>query len=242
MLNKELNKLRMWSIILTPWNELPNAMKNEEVRKYYSILERKNFSLILKRIFDIFLSSILIVFFSPLLFLIFIIIKFDSPGKAIFRQKRVTKDGKIFNILKFRTMVENAESIGSGVTVKGDPRITRCGRWIRKLRLDEFPQLFNIFKGELSFVGTRPELPRYVEQYTPEMYATLLLSAGVTSFASIFYKDESKLLEGSEDPDETYLKDILPEKMNYNLEYIKKIGFWYDIKIIIKTVLAVIKR
>ncbi len=232
----------MWSIILTPWNELPSFMKNEEVRRYYSILESKRSALILKRLFDIFLSGILIIIFLPILLLIFIIIKLDSPGKAIFKQKRVTKDGKVFNILKFRTMVENAESIGSGVTVKDDPRITKSGKWIRKLRLDEFPQIFNIFKGELSFVGTRPEIPRYVDQYTPEMYATLLLPAGVTSLTSILYKDESKLLENSENPDETYVKDILPNKMKYNLKYIEKFGFWYDIKVMIKTVIAVIKK
>ena len=232
----------MWSIILTPWDELPSFMKSEEVRKYYSILESKKGALILKRLFDVFLSSILIVLFLPILLLIFIIIKLDSPGKAIFKQKRVTKDGKIFSILKFRTMVENAESICSGVTVKDDPRITKSGKWIRKLRLDEFPQIFNIFKGELSFVGTRPEIPRYVDQYTPKMYATLLLPAGVTSLASILYKDESKLLESSDNPDETYVKDILPNKMKYNLEYIEKFGFWYDIKVMIKTVIAVIKK
>jgi len=232
----------MWLIILAPWDKLPKEMKNDEVKKYYFILEKKRNSLILKRVFDILASSILIVIFLPILILISIIIKCGSSGEVFFKQKRVTKDGKIFEILKFRTMVKNAEKIGPGVTAKGDPRITKCGKWLRVLRLDELPQLFNIFKGELSFVGTRPEIPKYVKQYTPGMYATLLLPAGVTSLTSILYKDEAVLLENSKNPDETYIKEILPKKMKYNLEYIEKFGFWYDIKIMIKTVIAVVKK
>ena len=139
-------------------------------------------------------------------------------------------------------MVENAESLGSQVTTGEDPRITKCGRWLRKFRIDEIPQLFNILKGELSFVGVRPEVPKYVNKYTPEMFATLLLPAGVTSMTSIMYKDESKLLEGAENPDKTYVEEILPEKMKYNLEYIKNFNFWYDIKVMVKTVFAVIKK
>lgn len=217
-------------------------MKNEEVKKYYEIVKKRKAALIFKRIFDIVMSVFLIVLFSPLLLVTFIVIKLDSPGKALFLQDRVTQNGKIFKVFKFRTMVENAESLGSQVTTGEDPRITKCGRWLRKFRIDEIPQLFNILKGELSFVGVRPEVPKYVNKYTPEMFATLLLPAGVTSMTSIMYKDESKLLEGAENPDKTYVEEILPEKMKYNLEYIKNFNFWYDIKVMVKTVFAIIKK
>lgn len=217
-------------------------MKNEEVKKYYEIVKKRKAALIFKRIFDIVMSVFLIVLFSPLLLATFIVIKLDSPGKALFLQDRVTQNGKIFKVFKFRTMVENAENLGSQVTTGEDPRITKCGRWLRKFRIDEIPQLFNILKGELSFVGVRPEVPKYVNKYTPEMFATLLLPAGVTSMTSIMYKDESKLLEGAENPDKTYVEEILPEKMKYNLEYIKNFNFWYDIKVMVKTVFAVIKK
>jgi lipopolysaccharide/colanic/teichoic acid biosynthesis glycosyltransferase len=217
-------------------------MQNEDVRKYYDILEKRKNALLLKRAFDIIMSVILIVVLSPALVAIWLIIKLDSPGNAIFKQKRVTKYGKEFNVFKFRTMVINAESLGSQVTSSGDPRITKCGTWLRKLRLDELPQLFNILTGDLSFVGVRPEVSRYVKHYTAEMVATLLMPAGVTSMTSILYKDESKLLENSKNPDETYVYDILPAKMKYNLEYIKNFGFWYDLKIMVKTVIAVIKK
>lgn len=217
-------------------------MKNEEVKKYYETVKKRKTALIFKRIFDIVMSVFLIVLFSPLLLATFIVIKLDSPGKALFLQDRVTQNGKIFKVFKFRTMVENAESLGSQVTTGEDPRITKCGKWLRKFRIDEVPQLFNILKGELSFVGVRPEVPKYVKKYTPEMFATLLLPAGVTSMTSIMYKDESKLLEGSENPDKTYVEEILPEKMKYNLEYIKNFNFWYDIKVMVKTVFAVIKK
>ena len=217
-------------------------MKNEEVKKYYEIVKKRKAALIFKRIFDIVMSVFLIVLFSPFLLVTFIVIKLDSPGKALFLQDRVTQNGKIFKVFKFRTMVENAESLGSQVTTGEDPRITKCGRWLRKFRIDEIPQLFNILKGELSFVGVRPEVPKYVKKYTPEMFATLLLPAGVTSMTSIMYKDESKLLEGAENPDKTYVEEILPEKMKYNLEYIKNFNFWYDIKVMVKTVFAVIKK
>ena len=228
--------------ILISWNELPEYMQNEEVKKYYDILKKRSGALFLKRVFDIIVSSILIIFLLPFLLIIALIIKIDSPGKVIFAQERVTRYGKKFKVLKFRTMVENAEKLGANVTKDNDPRITRAGKWLRKLRADEFPQIFNILKGELSFVGVRPEVTRYVKEYSPEMYATLLLPAGVTSMTSILYKDESELLKNAENPDEVYVNDILPKKMKYNLEYIKNFGFWYDVKIMIKTVFAVIKK
>lgn len=224
------------------WNELPEYMRNEEVKIYYDILKKRSRALILKRIFDIVVSFVLIVFLSPFLLVIALIIKFDSPGKVIFAQERVTKYGKRFKVLKFRTMIENAEKLGAKVTKDNDPRITRSGKILRKLRLDEFPQIFNILKGDLSFVGVRPEVTKYVKEYTPEMYATLLLPAGVTSMTSILYKNESKLLKNTDNPDEVYINEILPQKMKYNLEYIKNFGFCYDIKIMIKTVFAVIQK
>ena len=217
-------------------------MKNEEVKKYYDILKKRSGALILKRTFDIIVSSVLLIFLLPFLLIIALIIKIDSPGKVIFAQERVTRNGKKFKVLKFRTMVENAEKLGAKVTKDNDPRITRAGKWLRKLRADEFPQVFNILKGDLSFVGVRPEVTRYVKEYTPEMYATLLLPAGVTSMTSILYKNESELLKNADDPDKVYVNEILPEKMKYNLEYIKNFGFWYDIKIMVKTVFAVIKK
>ena len=228
--------------ILISWDELPEYMKNEEVKKYYDVVRKRKPALIFKRIFDIIVSILMIIILFPVLLAVWIIIKLDSPGKALFLQDRVTQGGKIFKVFKFRTMVENAESIGSQVTTGEDARITKCGKWLRKFRIDEIPQLFNILSGDLSFVGVRPEVPKYVKEYTPEMYATLLLPAGVTSLTSIMYKDESKLLEGAENPDEVYVKEILPEKMKYNLEYIKNFNFWYDIKLMVKTVLAVIKK
>ena len=217
-------------------------MKNEQVMKYHKLLRHKKTEIFFKRCFDLIFSLILAVLMFPFMVIVYFIIKFDSPGKAIFKQKRVTRYGKIFYVYKFRTMVKNAEKLGSQVTTDGDARITKCGKWLRKFRIDEFPQIFNIIKGDLSFVGTRPEVPKYVKHYTPEMMATLLLPAGVTSPASILYKDEAELLKNSDSPDETYVNEILPQKMKYNLEYIKNFGFFYDIKIMIKTVFAVIKR
>lgn len=144
-----------------------------------------------------------------------------------------------FKIYKFRTMVTDAEKLGSQVTSDNDARVTRVGKKIRSCRLDELPQLFNIIKGDMSFVGTRPEVPRYVKQYTPEMYATLLLPAGVTSKASICFKDEDTMLKNTSNVDETYVKEVLPEKMKYNLEEIRQYKFINDILTMIKTVIKV---
>lgn len=228
--------------ILISWENLPENMKNEKVREYYNILQSKKYSLIFKRIFDLIFSIFFALISSPLMLVVAVIIKLDSPGKIIFKQKRVTEGGRVFEIFKFRTMVENAEKLGAQVTTGEDLRITKCGKWLRKLRIDEFPQIFNIIKGDLSFVGPRPEVVRYVKEYTPEMLATLLIPAGVTSTASILYKDEAKLLENAKNPDEVYIQEILPEKMKYNLDYIKKFGIIYDFKVIIKTVIAVLAK
>lgn len=216
-------------------------MQTEEVKKYYDILNSKKGYLIAKRIFDFTLSLVMSLVFLPFIVLVGIMIKIDSPGKIFFLQKRVTTNGKVFKIFKFRTMKENSEKL-SGVTIDNDPRITKLGKYLRKFRIDEIPQIFNILTGDLSFVGARPESLKYVKEYSPEMYATLLMPAGVTSPASILFKDEAELLKGAKNPDETYVKDILPKKMAYNLEYIENCSLLYDIKVMFKTVIAVIKK
>ena len=216
-------------------------MQTEEVKKYYGILNSKKGYLIAKRIFDFTLSLVMSLVFLPFIVLVGIMIKIDSPGKVFFLQKRVTTNGKVFKIFKFRTMKENSEKL-SGVTIDNDPRITKLGKYLRKFRIDEIPQIFNILTGDLSFVGARPESVKYVKEYSPEMYATLLMPAGVTSPASILFKDEAELLKGAKNPDETYVKDILPKKMEYNLEYIENCSLLYDIKVMFKNVIAVIKK
>lgn len=191
--------------------------------------------------FDLILSCVLIVLLSPVMLILAVAIKLDSPGTVMFRQVRVTQYGKEFRIFKFRTMVQNAQQLGTQVTVKGDNRITRMGHLLRKCRLDELPQLFNILLGEMSFVGTRPEVPKYVSRYTPEMMATLLLPAGVTSQASIQYKDEDRLLENAQDADKTYVEQVLSGKMEYNLKSILEFSIWKDFKTMIDTVVAVVR-
>lgn len=229
-------------MLLKKFEDLAPEFQNDEVKRYYDILKRKTFGLILKRIFDVVVSAIMLIILSPVFLILAIAIKIDSKGPVFYRQERVTQFGKKFRIFKFRTMVANADKIGSLVTVNNDSRITKVGGFIRRCRLDEICQLIDIFRGTMTFVGTRPEVKKYVDAYTDEMYATLLMPAGVTSLASINYKDEDKLLSNSEDADSTYINDILPEKMKYNLEYIEKFGFFYDIKLMFMTVFAVLKK
>ena len=221
------------------WEELPEYMRNEQTAPYYEILSHKRGELALKRIFDFTMSAVLLVLLIPVMLVIGAAVKLTSPGEVIFRQVRVTTYGKRFYIYKFRTMVAGAPGKGSQVTVSGDARVTGVGKFLRRVRLDELPQLFNILKGEMSFVGTRPEVEKYVERYKPEMYATLLMPAGVTSTASIEYKDEERLLSGGKDVDGTYVNEILPAKMEYNLQYIKNYSLCKDILIVFHTVLAV---
>lgn len=223
------------------WSELPQNMQTDAVKVYYDILKSKTASLILKRIFDIIVSSVLIVICSPIMLILAICIKIDSKGPVMFRQRRVTTYNRVFRIFKFRTMVNDAEKKGTQVTTNNDPRVTKVGKIIRGCRLDELPQLFNVFLGDMTFVGTRPEVEKYVAEYTDEMMATLLLPAGITSVASIKYKDEERLLQAAENTDEVYIKEVLPEKMKYNLEALKNFSFFGDIKIMFQTVLAVMK-
>ena len=254
-------------MFLKNFEELPKSMQNEDVKKYYDILEKKKVSMAFKRIFDIVMSLIILIILFPIMIILAICIKVDSKGPVFYRQERVTTNGKLFRIFKFRTMVQNADKIGNLVTVGEDKRITRVGKFIRKFRLDEFPQLLNIITGDMSFVGTRPEVKKYVDQYSDCMKATLLMPAGVTSIASIQFKDENEILnkhvqeakekvlvsatanssnkgiqiDENEIIDEAYLNEILPEKMKYNLEYIENFSALNDLKICVNTVIGVLK-
>ena len=227
-------------MILKKYEDLPGYMKNDDVKKYYDILTHKKLSLIIKRVFDFIAALILLIILSPIMLILAIMIKLESKGPVFYRQERITKYGKKFKIFKFRTMVQDADKKGALVTMGQDPRITKVGNKIRKCRLDELPQLLNVIKGEMSFVGTRPEVEKYVKEYSNEMKATLLMPAGISSRASIEYKDEdeiiSKYLNRGEKIDDIYIKRILPEKMKWNLEYIKKFNIWEDVKICFKTV------
>lgn len=222
------------------WEEIPDFMRIPEVRPYYDALKKKGASLIVKRLFDIVCSGILLVVLSPVFAVLAIAIKIDSPGPVFYRQERVTQYGRLFRIHKFRTMVNHADKIGSTVTVSGDSRITSTGAFLRKYRLDEIGQLIDVLVGDMTFVGTRPEVKKYVDQYKPVMRATLLLPAGVTSEASIRYKDEAELLDNAKDVDRVYVEQVLPEKMKYNLECVREFSFRKDIRTMVKTVVAVV--
>lgn len=227
--------------MLRKWENLDEWMRQPEVKEYYDLLSKKKVSLFFKRVFDLLIAVILFIILLIPMILIAVYIKTDSKGPVFYRQRRVTQYGKEFRIHKFRTMVVNAEQIGTAVTVGEDPRITKAGHFLRKTRLDELPQLIDVLEGTMSFVGTRPEAVKYVEQYTPEMRATLLLPAGITSEASILYKDEAELLENAEDPDRTYVGEILPAKMKYNLNSIRNFSLLSDLKTMFATVGAVLK-
>ena len=229
-------------MILKKWEELPEQLRTEAVRPYYDLLARRRGSLALKRCFDLVLSALMLAVLSPVFLILAIAIKCDSPGPVFYRQVRVTQYGRQFRIFKFRSMVQGADRRGSLVTVSGDSRITRVGRFIRRCRLDELCQLIDVFRGTMTFVGTRPEVPKYVAAYTPEMMATLLLPAGVTSRASILYKDEADLLDAADDVDRVYIQEVLPRKMKYNLEEMKNFSFLSDIKTMFRTVFAVLGK
>lgn len=224
------------------WEELPESLRHEVVRPYYEQLKKRRVSLFFKRLFDIVVSAVLLLLLSPVFLILAIAIKLDSRGPVFYRQVRVTRYGKEFRIFKFRSMVSDADKKGSLVTVGGDSRITRVGRLIRKCRLDEISQLLNVLGGSMTLVGTRPEVPKYVAAYTPEMMATLLLPAGITSEASIRYKDEDELLSGAEDVDKVYIEQVLPGKMKHNLHSVMHFSFWGDIATMFRTVFAVLGK
>lgn len=222
--------------MLKPFEKLPKEFQNDEVKKYYDILSKKKRSIILKRITDIVLAIFLIIVLAlPMLLIAFIIKISATKGPVFYKQVRVTQYGKEFKILKFRTMIVGSDQCGELLTKEGDERVTLIGRALRKYRLDELPQIFHVLTGKMSIVGTRPEVIKYVERYEPIYYATLLLPAGITSFASIKYKDEDKLLKEGDDVDEIYIKKILPDKMKYNLKYIQRFGFRRDLFLMFKT-------
>lgn len=225
-------------MLVCKWDKLPANMQIDEIKPYWEKIRKRNWNLFWKRVFDIFVSLILLIILSPIFIILAIGIKIDSKGPVFYRQVRITQYGKEFRIHKFRSMTVGADK-GSQVTVKGDARITRMGKIIRKCRLDEVSQLIDVLQGKMSFVGTRPEVPKYVNQYTNEMLATLLLPAGVTSEASILYKDEDELLDSAKDTDKVYVEDVLPVKMYYNLKEITKEGMFHDIKVMFMTFFAV---
>lgn len=194
----------------------------------------------IKRIFDFVVSLIGIIIISPILLIVAISIKLDSEGSVLFFQKRIGKDGKPFNIYKFRTMVTNAEKLGAQITVGKDNRITRVGAFLRKYKIDELPQLFNVLKGDMSLVGPRPEVPKYVALYTEEERKVLEVRPGITDLASIRYRDENDILAEVENPEEYYINVIMRDKLKLNLEYIEKSNIFYDIYLIIKTIIKCI--
>ena len=226
-------------MLLLPYERLPRELQCPEVKKYYDILDKKRFSLFLKRTMDIVLSVIMILILLLPMAVIAVIIKLTSKGPVLFKQERVTTYGRRFRIWKFRTMTVGADQKGALVTSAHDNRITGIGATLRKFRLDELPQAFHVLSGKMSFVGTRPEVVKYVERYTPEMMATLLMPAGITSLASIRFKDEDAMIGDVSDPQEVdriYVEKILPKKMEYNLEYISRFGFRRDIRLMFSTV------
>lgn len=226
-------------MVLRKWDDLPDFMKTEELRPYYEVLGKKRGSLVLKRMVDLIGGVVLLVLLAIPMVIISVLIKLDSPGPVFYRQERITAYGKKFRIHKFRTMVSNADKIGTAVTIGNDSRITEVGAKLRGCRLDELPQVLDLVSGNMSFVGTRPEAVKYVEKYKPEYYATLLLPAGITSEASICYKDEAELLENADDVDKVYMEEVLPGKMKFNLQSIKDFSFFGDIATMFRTIFVV---
>ena len=229
---------------LKQWEDLPEKMKNDKVLPYYDIIKKKTASLLWKRVFDICLSVVLLVVLSWLFLILAILIKRDSCGPVLYRQTRITQFYRPFTIYKFRTMTDHGEQMGALVTTQNDMCITKIGKKIRKYRLDELPPLVNVLKGDMTFVGTRPEVLKYVECYDEEMYATLLMPAGITSLASIRFKDEEKILSAysEQEIDKAYQSVILPKKMQYNLDYLRKFSFFYDLQLCFQTIIAVCKK
>ena len=221
------------------FSKLPKELQCDEVKHYYDILKTKTSALVLKRVFDVTIAIFMIIILLLPMAVIAVLIKCTSKGPVIYKQVRVTTFGKKFKIWKFRSMRTDADAKGELLTVGEDNRITGIGKFIRKFRLDELPQIFHVLSGKMSIVGTRPEVSKFTDRYTNDMLATLLLPAGVTSLASIKYKDEAELLAKAQDVDKAYMEKILPEKMKYNLEYIKDFSFMGDIKLIFKTVAEV---
>lgn len=221
------------------WEDLPSEMQIEEIRQYYDALDKKRVSLALKRVFDIIVSSVLLLLLSPIILILSIAIKLDSRGPVFYRQERYTQYGRVFRIHKFRSMCDGADKKGSLVTVENDSRVTRVGKVVRKCRLDEIAQLIDVLKGDMTFVGVRPEVKKYVDVYKDEWKATFLLPAGVTNLTCIYFKDEDELLSGVDEVDKVYIEEVLPQKMKWNLKGIKEFSFWNDIRLMFMTFFAV---
>ena len=228
--------------MLKQWDDLPGFMRCPEVRPYWELLNRKRGQLVAKRVFDLVVGVVLLIFLAIPMAIIAWMIKREDQGPVFYRQERVTTYGKRFRIHKFRTMVVNADKIGTTVTVGNDSRITRVGKRLRQIRLDELPQVFDVIKGDMSFVGTRPEAVKYVERYQPEFNATLLMPAGITSEASIRYKDEDKLLNAADDVDKVYVEQVLPATMKWNLKSIREFSFFSEIMTMFRTAFAVLGK
>ena len=212
--------------------------KNLDIAK---VLEERKLQLILKRAMDVVISGGALLVLWPVLLLVALLIKIDDPGPVFYRQVRVGKDGKEFRIFKFRTMVVDADKKGLAITVGRDNRITRMGRFLRKTKLDELAQLLNVFIGDMSFVGPRPEVPKYVDMYTPYQRQVLLVRPGITDYASIAYRNENDMLAGAEDPERMYIDVIMPDKIELNMKYLSEISPLADIRLIFGTIAAVIK-
>ena len=228
-------------MLLKKWDDLPENMQTDDVKVYYDALKKRRLSLLAKRIFDFTVALIMLILLSPVFLILAVAIKIDSRGPVFYRQVRVTQYGKTFRIFKFRSMTNGADK-QSQLTTKGDARITRVGKLIRKFRLDEISQLIDVLRGKMTFVGTRPEVPKFTDQYTPEMMATLLLPAGITSLASIYYKDEAELLDSVDNADAVYVEKVLPDKMYYNLKALKEFSFFGDIAVMFKTAFAMLGK
>ena len=229
-------------MLFKKWEDLPDFIRVPEVRPYWEILNKKRGHLVIKRIFDFVTALVLLIILTIPMVIIAVWIKLDSEGTVFYRQERVTTYGMHFKIHKFRTMVSNADKMGTVVTVGNDSRVTKVGKKLRHLRLDELPQIFDVLKGSMSFVGTRPEVVKYVERYQPEFRATLLLPAGITSEASIHYKNEDKLLNAADDVDMIYVEQVIPAKMQWNLESIRYFRFLREFLTILRTVAAVLGK
>jgi lipopolysaccharide/colanic/teichoic acid biosynthesis glycosyltransferase len=229
-------------MMLRKWQDLPDFLRTSEIKPYYDVLKKKSGSLVLKRVFDIVVSAILLIILSPIILILAIAIKVDSPGPVFYRQVRVTQYGRRYKIHKFRSMCDGADKKGTLVTVGNDARVTRVGKLVRKCRLDEIAQLIDVLKGDMTFVGVRPEVVKYVEKYKPEWNATFLTPAGVTNLTCIYFKDEDEMLTGVDDTDKVYVEDILPIKMKWNLKGIKEFSFWGDVKLMFMTFFAVLGK
>ncbi len=233
----------MLTMYVKQFEKLPKDFQNEAVRPYFDYLRTRRGSLFAKRAMDLVVSFILLILMSPFMLAAAVAVKVSSKGPVFYLQKRVGIYGKPFSIYKFRTMVQNADKMGAHVTVgERDPRITKVGHFLRVTRIDEFPQMLNVLKGDMTIIGTRPEVPRYVEKYTDEMKATLLMQPGASGAASIEYSKENEMLKDQADPEQYYIDVILPDKMAINLKYLRSFSVWKDFVLIFRTVLCVFKK